>query len=182
MTDFERVLVKGLFLIPALEGSNLKKILYDIDDYLSTIALAGVIVLTVLNVILRFVFSAPIAWVEEVALALFIWVVFIGMSASLKRGGSIGVDYFVNKFSPKFRKIADALRYLAMYFVLIYVFIYLGGMLTEQASVKLTPVLAFSYSWIDIAIPLGGFLAFCHLTILVIKDFKSDGKESEEKQ
>lgn len=149
-----------------------------IDDIVSTIALVGVVGLTGINVILRYAFNHPVPWIEEIVLALFIWLVFIGISSTMKRDGHVGVDFFVNKMPRNVRIISEVVRAAAIYYVLIYVFVYLGSSLTLQATNKLTPILGLSYQIIDIAIPIGGILTAIHFTKTLISSFQEKfGKE-----
>jgi TRAP-type transport system small permease protein len=149
-----------------------------IDDVISTIALVGVVGLTGINVILRYAFNFPVPWVEEVVLGLFIWLVFIGMSSTMKRDGHVGVDYFVNMMPRPVRILSEIVRAAAIYYVLIYVFIYLGSSLMLQATNKLTPILGLSYQMIDIAVPIGGLLTAIHFTKKLIRTFQTGfGKE-----
>jgi len=155
----------------------IKKWLYPIDDILSVIALSGVLFFTIINVIFRFVLHSPIDWAEEVTLGLFIWMVFIGISSAMKRGGHVGVDYFMLKMPKPIRTIFNIIGAIAIYFVLIFVFIYLGLDLTAQAASKITPVLGLSYQYIDIAVPVGGLLTAIHYTIYLIRSFRSETGE-----
>lgn len=142
--------------------------LKNIDDVIATIALIGVIGLTVLNVIGRYAFNHPVQWAQELSIALFIWFIFIGVSSSMKRNGHVGVDYFVNKLPRPLRIFSEIIRAGAIYFVLIYVFMYLGSKLAIQASNKITPILGISYEVIDMAVPLGGLLTLIHFTLQLI--------------
>jgi TRAP-type transport system small permease protein len=144
-----------------------------VDDLISTIALALIILLTGINVFLRFVMDNPIAWVEEVTIGLFIWVVFIGVSSAMKRESHIGVDYFIKRMPKPLRIICEVIRAAAIYYVLIYVFVVLGIGLAEQAVSKVTPILGVKYMYIDAAVPIGGALAAIHFTWLFIRSFRS---------
>src|SRR5699024_1579026 len=149
------------------------------DDILATISLLGVVFLTIANVIARYLFNHPLQWAEEVALALFIWVIFIGVSSTMKRKGHIEVDFFVKKFSPGLYSLSKFIRAGAIYYALIYVFIYLGFELTLQTAGKATSVLGINYKYIDIAIPLGGILMTIFFTKNIIIDHFSKSKKHE---
>ncbi|WP_338786211.1 TRAP transporter small permease [Metabacillus sp. FJAT-53654] len=155
----------------------IKKIFDPIDDIIATLALAVIISLTVINVFLRFVLNSPVAWAEEISIGLFIWLVFVGMSSAMKRDNHIGVDYFVNKMPRPLKISAIIIRALAIYSALIYVLIYLGSSLTAQAHSKVTPILAISYQYIDIAVPIGGVLTAIHFTRLLIQSLKAELKK-----
>lgn len=151
-----------------------KRLFTLIDDGIGTIALIGIILLTGANVFLRYIVNQPITWLEEVAIGLFIWLVFIGISSAMRRNGHIGVDYFVKKMPRPLKLISHIIRAVAIYYVLIYVFIYLGFDLTSQAVNKVTPILGISYSLIDLAVPIGGILTTIHFTKTFIDSFQND--------
>lgn len=151
----------------------LKKWLYSLDDAIAGIAVTGIVFLTFINVVARFIFNSPIGWAEEVTLGLFIWLVFVGMSSSIKDNGHIGVDYFVRKLPKPVAQAIRALKVVIIYAVLLGIFVGFGSQLTLKAASKITPVLGVSYQYIDIAVPLGGILATIHYTILLIRASKS---------
>jgi TRAP-type transport system small permease protein len=153
------------------------KWLYAIDDIISTFALSVIILLIGFNVFFRFVLNDPIPWTEEVSLGLFVWLVFIGVSSAMKRNSHIGVDFFVNKMPKPFRILCSIIRAAAIYYVLIYVFIYIGYYFTLQAVNKVTPVLKISYQLIDIAVPLGGILTAIHFTRIFIHSFHTQYRQ-----
>ncbi len=158
----------------------MKKILVNIDDLIASFMLVGVVVITVVNVIFRFIFNSPILWAEEVSLAFYVWLVFIGASSTMKRNGHIGIDFFVEKMPPAVKNGFKVLRILIMYFIFVYVFIYLGIKFTAQAALKVTPALGVSYQWIDIAVPLGGALLMYQFTKIIKKSFQNDAEQKGE--
>lgn len=160
-------------------GKLIKKWVLNIDDVISVLALSGIIIITIVSVFLRFVMNSPLTWAEEVTLGLFVWLIFIGVSSTMKRQGHIGIDYFVRKMPESLRLVAEGIRYFAIYFVCIVVFLIMGLQLAIQAKLKITPVLGISYTMIDIAVPLGGLLALVHLTIHLINETKALRKKGE---
>lgn len=150
----------------------LKRIFYNIDDTIAGLAVSGVIIFTIVNVILRYVFNSPVAAATEIVLALFVWFVFIGVSSAMKRDSHVGMDFFIINLPKKVRLFFECLRAIAIYFTLIYIFIYLGIVFTISASSKVTPILKISYRFIDMAIPVGGFFAAIFFTINFIKLIK----------
>ncbi|WP_100407498.1 TRAP transporter small permease [Bacillus solitudinis] len=154
-------------------GKLLKKWVLNIDDVISVSALSGIIIITIVSVFLRFVVNSPLAWAEEVTLGLFVWLIFVGVSSTMKRQGHIGIDYFVRRMPNSVRIVAEALRYFTIYFVCIVVFLIMGLQFAIQAKLKITPVLGISYTAIDIAVPLGGLLACVHLTIHLVNEAKA---------
>lgn len=152
----------------------MKKWLHNIDDFIASIALIGVVSITIANVIFRYIFNMPIHWAEEVSLAMYVWLVFVGASSTMKRQGHIGIDYFVEKLPESLKKVSKFLRSAILYFVFFYVLIYLGFELAANAGAKVTPTLRVSYIWIDVAVPLGGLLITYHYTRNLTKSSQQD--------
>jgi len=148
-----------------------------IDDGIATFALSAIILLTGTNVFSRYVLNKPLPWVEEVAIGLFVWLVYIGISSAMKRDSHVGVDYFVNKLPRPLRIISIIVRAAAIYYVLFYIFIYLGLKFTLQASSKVTPVLGLSYQMINIAVPIAGVFTAIYFTQSLIRSLRLEFKE-----
>ncbi|MCQ0968979.1 TRAP transporter small permease (plasmid) [Paracoccus sp. TK19116] len=61
-------------------------------------------ILTFVNVILRYVFQSSIIWSLELTLALFAWLVLLGVSHAVKINAHLGVDALINALPPAARK------------------------------------------------------------------------------
>lgn len=68
---------------------------------ISATVLGIAVLLVALQVFLRFVFNAPLAWVEEVGRYLFVWSVFLGSAAALVEDRHIRITVLVDLFGPK---------------------------------------------------------------------------------
>lgn len=62
-------------------------------------ATAGVVTLvfamvgiTLLQVVLRYVFNAPLRWSEELARYVFVWITFVGLYLAWRKGAHLGLD------------------------------------------------------------------------------------------
>jgi len=53
------------------------------------------------NVFLRYVFSAPIAWAEELAIRLVIWMVLVGASLLVRQNGHLAIDLLPRMLAPR---------------------------------------------------------------------------------
>lgn len=78
---------------------------------IASVFLAATVALTFAQVVLRFVFSDPRAWVEEVGRYLFVWVTFIGAAVALAHDAHIRVDAFVQRLGPRGIRATDILRH-----------------------------------------------------------------------
>ena len=62
-------------------------------------------ILTFVNVILRYVFQSSIIWSLELTLALFAWLVLLGVSHAVKINAHLGVDALINVLPPTARRV-----------------------------------------------------------------------------
>ncbi|MGG1397425.1 TRAP transporter small permease [Bacillus salipaludis] len=140
-----------------------------VDNVLASISLILIISVSVVGVFMRFVLGEPLKWTEEVTLALFVWFTFLGASVVEKENGHVGIEYFVEKLSPSLKRIVFIFREIVLIFISLFVFTYLGSQLTAQAATRLTPVLRISYTYIDVAVVLGGIFSAIHIIVRVSK-------------
>ncbi len=147
----------------------MKRLINKVDDYLGVLALSGIITLISVNVFCRFVLKSPITWTEEVSLALFIWLTFIGVSSGVKVNSHLGIDYFVRKLPEAWYYRLQVFRLFVLLFVTLVVFVVWGSQFAIHGAAKVTPVLGISYTFINMAVPIGSFLAIYHIIRVLVK-------------
>lgn len=150
---------------------KLKKILLNIDDVIASIALILIVAITALAVFMRYVIGEPLTWTGEANLALIVWFVFVGVASVIKRDGHIGIDYFVEKLPSGLKKIAYYFR-IIINIGAFAIMLVLGFRLAMEATEKIAPILKFSYTIVDIAIPIGAALSIIHLLVRFFKGKK----------
>lgn len=124
-------------------------------------ALAFASVLLFVNVVLRYVFLAPISWAEEVSLYLMVWIVFVGASVAVRTRGHIAVDLLPLMLSEaNKRRLAAAVAVLMLVFLAV--FGWYGGQHTLRvfASGQVTPVMQAPMWLTYLAMPVGSALMF----------------------
>ena len=72
----------------------------------SALLIASVVVMT-MQVVLRLVFNNPLSWPEEVVRYFFVWVVFLGSTVAVTRGGHIRVLVAIDPYGPRARLFSD---------------------------------------------------------------------------
>lgn len=80
---------------------------------------------TFTNVIMRYIFSDPITWTEEVQMASFLWVIFLGAGAAFRYGSHVAVEIVFDLLKPKTKYFLVIFNYILMMLLLAYL-IYLG--------------------------------------------------------
>ncbi|MEZ5652905.1 MAG: TRAP transporter small permease [Burkholderiaceae bacterium] len=125
---------------------------------LAMIVLVGAIAADIfVGVFYRYVIGDALAWYEEVAQYLMVWMVFCGSPLVLKQGGHISLGLVVNRFSPRLRMLAHALIF-AIVFAFLCLLFYHGAGLTWLARRQQMTSLPVSFSLIYAAIPFGAFV------------------------
>jgi C4-dicarboxylate transporter DctQ subunit len=122
-------------------------------------ALAFTSVLLFANVILRYVFLAPINWAEELTLYLMVWIVFVGGSVAVRTRGHIAIDLLPLVLSPASRRrLAIAVAFAALAFFAVF-FWYSGEHVLRVRSIgQSTPVMGAPMWLAYLAMPVGSSL------------------------
>ena len=122
-------------------------------------ALAFSSLLLFLNVVLRYVFLAPISWAEELALYLMVWIVFVGGSVAVRSRGHMAIDLLPLVLSPgNRRRLAIFVALLTLAFFAVF-FWYSGQhVLRIQSSGQTTPVMGAPMWLTYLALPVGSLL------------------------
>ena len=141
---------------------KLKSVILNIDDILAGISVSLIVLITVIAVFARYVIGKPIQWTEEVSLGLFVWFIMLGASSAMKINANISIDILVDLLPLRFRKYINIFVAVISFVTLSFIIVS-GFLLAKQAGLKITPLLAVPYTYIDIAIPVGGIMMLFHL-------------------
>lgn len=110
------------------------------------------IVVTLAQVIARYVVASPLPWSEELARYCFVWIVFLGGALGLARGVHLGVDIFVNRLPSRVRRWIELLvtSFIACFAIAV---IKAALPVIDLNMFQRSPALGIQMSWIYIAIP-----------------------------
>ncbi len=127
------------------------------------------VVVTLAQVIFRYVFAAPLPWSEELARYCFVWIVFLGGAIGLERGVHLGVDLLVNALPKPVRHGLDILTstLIAGFAATI---IYASLPVINMNMLQRSPALGVQMSWIYVAIPISMALIFLICVERIVRD------------
>jgi TRAP-type transport system small permease protein len=111
------------------------------------VCLALMSVLVFANVVLRYAFDSGIAWSEELARLLFVWLIFLGAILASREHMHIGFDSLVRRLPDRWKKLCLSVSGTLM--LACCVFFVTGGW--QQVQINLGnsyPVLGISYAWL----------------------------------
>lgn len=121
-----------------------------------------------LQVISRFLFEFPIAWTEELARALQMWLVFVGAAIGMHRAEHFVVELFMQRCHfPGKAIIARGVDVLVVAFFCILA--WNAAQVTLHGSSQTMPALGVSVAWAYLAIPLGCALMALHFAMAWIR-------------
>ena len=136
---------------------KIKKLLKNLDGIIAGITLSVTAVVTIINVILRYVFSFGIPWAQEVTVTCFSWSVMLGMSYAYKHNMHWGIDFLVTKLPEKARWFV----YVTIYTILLIgcsILTYFGIQISINGWFKVTAYFQMPYTYKYLSAAMGFFL------------------------
>lgn len=149
---------------------TLSRVLDDITSTISGILMSVLTILTLGGVFFRYVLGNPVAWIYEVTIVSFSWMIFLGMAMAFKNNEHISILFVVDNLSPR-------VKYYWKQIVNVLVLIFL--VIACYQGVRVTMgTMGQSYNTIPVprgifylAFPIGAVPSFVHvlLRILVLR-------------
>lgn len=94
-----------------LEGTaRFRRILNITEDFVTIACSIALVVVVFLQVFFRYALNSPLAWSEELARFIFIWLVFISSAVVLRDDSHMSMDYFVNLMPIRIRVVIDIVK------------------------------------------------------------------------
>jgi TRAP-type C4-dicarboxylate transport system permease small subunit len=140
-----------------------------------TAALALVVFLQVLN---RYLFKAPLAWSEDLAMLLFQWVAFLGAAVGVRRAKHFGIEIAVRALPPRLHGWAARLVCVPVAAVAV-VLVVQGWRLVSLNSARTFATMELSYRWSYLPLPVSGVLMLIFLVASEIQHYRARGSEVE---
>lgn len=82
------------------------------EEVIIAAILGAMVLLTFVNVVLRYLFNDSLIWGLEVVLVLFAWLVLFGISHAFRITAHLGVDAVLNLLTPKWQRVLGAISAL----------------------------------------------------------------------
>ena len=121
---------------------------------------------------LRFVFSAPLAWPEELSAILLIWLTFIGAVALTRRNDHIRVELVEEFAGPR---VAGWLKVLFDIATVIFLalIIFGGWDLVQQLTFERTPALRLRISIIVAIVPITSAIMLVFYVLAILRNLRN---------
>lgn len=149
-----------------------------IDVMIFVVAVAMMII-GILQILFRYVFSSALSWSEETIRYLHVWLVTIGGTVCFYHGTFATINLVSNKIEEKFKLGGKVLEILRFVFPVIFYGLMLieGVQICDAYVVKLTAVTRIPMSLVYLCIPLTGIFGLCFSVAKIpdlIKKLKGD--------
>lgn len=135
--------------------------------YIVSTMLVFLTILVVLQVTTRFVINVPLAWTEEIAKYLMIYIVFFGSGLAMRNNQHIAIDFMVEILKGKSKVLLEKVILWICGIFSVFL-IYFGSQLTFRVIEQSTPTLQYSMAWAYAAIPLGALLMLLNIIAALI--------------
>ena len=168
--------VKKILSNYILKKKNIVAFLNNIEFSISQVILWIFVVLTSIQVILRYIFNSPLDWPEELNQILLVWMTFIGGVGLSRKNLHLRVD-IVDDFLPK--KILIFLRsFFNISTIIFMAIIIIGGIeLFNEMIYERTPAMRLKLSYVYLIVPISSFFIIIIYLFQLHKDYKSFFKE-----
>lgn len=117
------------------------------------------------QVVLRYVFNYSIAEIDELSRYLFVWIIFLGISFGFREKAHLGVVFFLNILSPKYKRIFSICIEI-MVAVFLTIIVIAGWQMVQFTMLQRSSTLLLPMGYVYLAVPAGAF--FCLLAMLEI--------------
>ncbi|MGC3963464.1 MAG: TRAP transporter small permease [Rhodocyclaceae bacterium] len=134
----------------------MKRLLDSAGDWAAKLVTVLIVAITVIAVFMRYALNDPLQWVEEVLVSLFVWMIMLGAASAMRVRGHVSIDAITGLLPAGGQRAVRIFTDLLSIVILVTLG-WLGLELTLDAGDKITPILGLSYSYIDMAMPVGCF-------------------------
>lgn len=146
------------------------------EDIVVIIDISILSIVVFLQVFFRYVLNAPLAWSEELARYLFIWLVYLASAVVLRDDSHMSMDYFINLFPSSIRIGIDIFgKFVISLFLLV-------GIRESFTVVNITmmqtsPSLDIPMGFIYAALPVSFFLMLLDFATRIILHKRQGDKQ-----
>lgn len=150
----------------------IKKFVCNLDLAIAYVALIGLVMVTILGVVMRYVVSAPLTWLEEIQMWLIVWLTLFGGSSVFRMGGHVAIEMIVEMCPPAIRRVIDVVV-AAIVLVVLGFLVWTGSLLVmvQYNAERATDVLGIPYALIYGAIPVAGVFMIVNFIAAELRSF-----------
>lgn len=126
------------------------------------------------NIASRYLTGHSVAWADEVARYLMIWLTFIGAGLILRHGGHVAITRLQDALPDRGRQILRAAIVVGL-LIFFGFMVHVGLQYAQRMQYQLTPALRIPFVYVYAAMPIGFGLLIVHL-LLIARGFITAGR------
>ena len=158
---------------------KLSEILDKISGVISATILAGLCLIIVYSVVMRFIFNSPVTWQYELTLVGLCWAIFIGMPMTFHKQEHLRLTFVTDKLSPKVWTV-----YMDVIDLLLIAFL-VAGIVCSVSIIKSTwstyyKTIAIRNGVYYLAFPIGCAFSIVHLIDLILNRKPEDAPKAKQ--
>ena len=142
------------------------------EEYYIAVALILMSALAFVQVVTRYVFELPNAWIEETARYLMIWLIFIGMAIAARKRAHLDVQVVSFFFPSVAEKILFFYQVVMLVFGVVFTYLTYKVMSFQFELGQVSPGMQLPMGWVYLGMLLGGMLFVIHLAAYIYKKFR----------
>jgi TRAP-type C4-dicarboxylate transport system permease small subunit len=139
-----------------------------LEDWFLVAAHAAIAGLVFVGVLVRYFWKDPLTWDQELIVALFTWLMFIGGAAAIRHRMHIRVDLVGGLFKRPEFKIVTWIS-AAIGFLAVAALLWSAAINFSEVLGALTPMLEMSQGVLDGALPAGLALLLLHMARILVE-------------
>jgi len=140
-----------------------------LDEVVATAAVFALFLVAISNIFMRYVFSAPLAWTEEILQLLLVWATFLGASALVRRKEHVFISFVTDKLPPRLAHWNEQVFSVGIILISAIAMLYWGTLLLSFSAFRSTPMLQIPYYWIHVAIPVSAIVMIYHCVVRLVQ-------------
>jgi TRAP-type C4-dicarboxylate transport system permease small subunit len=146
-------------------------------DGVISIFFAIILVVTILQVILRYVFNESILGGNELMEGLFIYTTSIGAAVAVRRRQHISISYVVERLPPFMQRLSDIVVHLLIAVLNLIMIGYAIRWIGKVGSNE-SPVLRLPEWLFQISVPIGCALVIFYCLVMIVIAFMNNDQET----
>jgi TRAP-type C4-dicarboxylate transport system permease small subunit len=156
--------------------------IYKGGELLTAIAFIALCVSVSVQVIARYVFNHAFGWGEEFPIFIFLWVSFLAAAVAYRDGDHLSVDFIVEKYPPKIRRIVHYVN-LSLCLVFVLLLFYFESRMTWSTRTSTFVVMKISKAYCYVGIPVSCLLLAVFIIERLTKRYRpSPNKEPKDSE
>lgn len=142
---------------PAARRSRAWFVMVRIPELMLALLVAVLVVFLTVAVVSRYIFDIGIAWSDELARMLFVWVVFLGFAVAIRHRGNIAVELFVDRLSRPTRRGVILMQDIVVLAFSLF-FTWEAAITVRFSLLQRLPVLQITIAWLYAAVLVAGVM------------------------